>query len=199
MVGLNRMIFTATGKYLEVSDLTDKKTQSLYAIVDNGTEVTDPRDLAKRTLVDDDREQETDADQRQQGPGAGMVRRFSGCGSRGGGSERNNVDMILAVGTLVVPTNVPTQEICDAGGYSWINFLNYATGETVGGATTSTAGILFNADLTTGINAVWIGSTPRSFAPATASAPARVHGIPFAGVTSGVKGHRVGWREIFTK
>ena len=52
-VGLNRMIFMATGKYLEVSDLTDKQTQSLYAIIDDGTQVADPRALAQRTLVDD--------------------------------------------------------------------------------------------------------------------------------------------------
>jgi type IV pilus assembly protein PilY1 len=107
--------------------------------------------------------------------------------------------MVLAVGTLVVPTNVPTQEICDAGGYSWINFLNYATGESVGGTDTSSAAVLFNSDMTTGINAIWIGRTPQIIRTGNNSAPARVQGIAFAGVSAGVKGHRVGWREIFTK
>ena len=116
-----------------------------------------------------------------------------------GGSERANVDMVLAVGTLVVPTNVPTQEICDAGGYSWINFLNFETGDSVGGSATHRRDPFQRNDMTTGINAVWIGSTPSIIRTGNDSAPARVQGITFGGVTAGVKGHRVGWREIFTK
>ena len=108
--------------------------------------------------------------------------------------------MSLVVGTLVVPTNVPTGEICDAGGFSWINYLDYATGLWVGGPTAPPdAGILFNNDLTTGINAVWIGRTPSIIRTGNNSAPAKVQGITFGEITTGVKGHRVGWREIFTK
>ena len=193
-VGTNRMIFVSTGKYLEASDLSAASKllkQSLYAIIDNGTEVTNPRGLAQRILNNTPPTRTvTKVDSKD--PKLGWFVDFPDPG------ERSNVDMVLAVGTLLVPTNVPTNQICDAGGYSWLNFLDFETGDFVPGA--SNAAIFMNGnDMTTGINVVWINGVPQVIRTGNASAPALVHGITFKGATAGVKGHRVGWREIFTK
>ena len=196
IVGGNRMIYTATGKYLEVNDISDVephpfRTQSLYAIIDEGAStVSDRAVLAKRTLGNarPNRTLTTDA----KDPALGWFVDFPDRG------ERSNVDMVLAVGTLLVPTNVPTNQVCDAGGYSWLNFLNYATGELVGGASTAAIYMTGN-DLTTGINVVWINGLPQVIRTGNNSAPALVHGITFGAGSAAVRGHRVGWREFFTK
>jgi type IV pilus assembly protein PilY1 len=113
--------------------------------------------------------------------------------------ERSNIDMILAQGTLLIPTNVPTQDGgCEAGGYSWMNFLNYATGSFVTGATN--AAIWTGNDLTTGVNVVWIKGVPQVIRTGNNTPPTLLTGLTFSpGNKSGVTGHRVGWREIFPK
>ncbi len=47
--------------------------------------------------------------------------------------ERVNVNMLLAGTTLVVASNVPSDEPCLAGGYGWLNYLNFETGLAVNG------------------------------------------------------------------
>ena len=47
--------------------------------------------------------------------------------------ERVNVNLRLAGTTLVVASNVPTDEPCEAGGYGWLNYLNFETGLAVNG------------------------------------------------------------------
>ena len=207
-LGSDRLIFVATGKYLEQSDLTNKQTQSLYAIIDKGTgcssspppcTVSDRTVLAQRTLVDNPSAgTRTVTEANGNDPANGWFIDFPDLGT-GGGSERVNVDMVLVVGTLVVPTNVPTDQICNASGFSWINFLDFKTGEAVGGNPTSSVATLFGNDMTTGINAIWIAGTPEVIRTGNATGPTRVGGITFANVGASVTGHRVGWREIFVK
>ena len=45
--------------------------------------------------------------------------------------ERVNVDMKLAVGTLVIASNVPQSNACEEGGYAWFNYLDFASGNAV--------------------------------------------------------------------
>jgi type IV pilus assembly protein PilY1 len=52
--------------------------------------------------------------------------------------ERVNVDMKLVSGTLVVASNVPSDNPCVPGGHGWFNFLDYASGSAV----TSAAGLV---------------------------------------------------------
>jgi type IV pilus assembly protein PilY1 len=198
-LGTDRMIFVGTGKYLEQSDLTDKNVQSVYAIIDKGAStVSDRATLAGRTLENQTNQTRKVVDTNGNSPAAGWYVDFPDVQT---GSERDNVDMVLAVGTLVVPTNVPTgssDQVCNASGYSWINFFDFKTGEAVGGNPTTVA-MKFANDLTTGINAIWLGSTPEIIRTGNATGPAKATGVVFGGVTAGVTGHRVGWREIFIK
>ena len=43
------------------------------------------------------------------------------------------MDLRLAGSTLVVSSNVPSNEPCVAGGKGWVNYLNYETGLAVNG------------------------------------------------------------------
>jgi type IV pilus assembly protein PilY1 len=124
-----RMVYVGTGKYLEVSDLANTQTQTVYGISDPDatTALINPR----TTLV-------------QQ-----ILTSVSGSGTRTVSSnpvpaasrgwyvdlpdtgERQNVPAILALGTLIVPTNVPTSTACLPGGYGWVNAFNFETGGAV--------------------------------------------------------------------
>jgi type IV pilus assembly protein PilY1 len=190
-----RMVYVSTGKYLEASDLISAnfKTQSVYAIVDdNGTPIPDPRALAMRTLDSSAKPVRT-VSKDNKDPAGGWFADFPDSG------ERSNVDMILVRGTLLVPTNVPTNAVCEAGGYSWLNFFDFKTGGPVS-ANDNVAGAWTGNDLITGLNVVTIGGTPRILATLLSKGPT-LESVPFGagGGAAGVRGHRVGWREIFTK
>ena len=45
--------------------------------------------------------------------------------------ERVNIDPLIQLGFLSIPSNVPTADTCTAGGYSWFNFFDLATGGVV--------------------------------------------------------------------
>ena len=42
--------------------------------------------------------------------------------------ERVNIDPLVQLGFLSIPSNVPTSDTCTAGGYAWFNFFDLATG-----------------------------------------------------------------------
>lgn len=194
-VGDSRVVYVATGKYLEASDLdsTQFKTQSLYAMVDKGATYATPRtSLVQQTLTNAKPNRTISSNSVSIPSDDGWFVDFPDSG------ERSNVDMILVQGTLLVPTNVPTNGICEAGGYSWINFFNYKTGSLIPGA--DSAGLWAGNDLTTGVNVVWIQGRPVVLRTGSGTAPKLMGGIPFnAGAAAGVVGHRVNWREIFVQ
>jgi type IV pilus assembly protein PilY1 len=133
------MVYVGTGRYLGMSDLTSALVQSIYAIEDllDTTDHGSPRAstrFAHQTL----------------NPGTCPVG-SSFCDPAdtvriGGGravnlasddgwfidlpqsSERITTDPQLALGTLVVTSNVVNADACLAGGSSFINFLDFRTG-----------------------------------------------------------------------
>jgi type IV pilus assembly protein PilY1 len=138
------VVYVGTGKYLEVSDLSNSQVQSLYAIKDNGSGATfvNPRAstslMVKQTLTNN-----TDinnADTRvvsSPNPVDFYVKRgwyvdFPVSG------ERINIDGILDAGVIIVPTTIPTSSACTPGGYSFNNFFDYKTGGPTSGAIVST-------------------------------------------------------------
>ena len=193
------VIFVATGRYLGISDLTDTSTQSLYAIKDNLsggtvsprggtmrqrtlTNTTGSSGEATRTVAGGDVDFETDDGWYVDFPDAG---------------ERANVDPQLVLGTLLVPTNVPNANSCNVGGYSWLNYFKYDNGLSVNGADDPTVGTRMGNALIVGMQVVRLPNKKTvpiiSKSDSTFASPS----VPFE--TKDVKGHRVSWREIFTK
>ena len=107
--------------------------------------------------------------------------------------ERVNVQMVLARGTLVFASNIPSDEPCDTGGKSWLNFLSFATGMPVSTSGNVASTSVFNS-LATGVSVLSIGGRlvgDRRYTNATNSPP---DNIPFD--TPPPTGKRISWREI---
>jgi type IV pilus assembly protein PilY1 len=120
---------------------------------------------------------------------------FPDGGVSGSPSERVNVDPILQLGTLVVPSNVPNSDTCVAGGYGWINFLDYKTGTYIVGSTNNMVSQKISSSLVVGINVVQLpGGTVKTIVT-TADNQQLTEATP-VGATA-VTGRRVSWRELF--
>jgi type IV pilus assembly protein PilY1 len=146
--GKDRVVYVGTGRYLGVRDLTDPATQkpvgqwawqqSIYAFKDLDTPLDNLRNpaskLVQKTLIE------------LAGGAARTVSSNTVNWSTQNGwyldlnpnnqspGERVNVDPQLALGTLIVASNVPGASACSVGGDSWIYQLDYRSGAYVQGA-----------------------------------------------------------------
>lgn len=190
-----RVVFVGTGKYLEVSDLTNTDQQTLYAMKDDNlaTTVVDPRgQLVEQTIVP------VGAKSRMSGTSNG-VSFDSGLGwyvDFPDAGERQNVAAQLVLGTLMVPTLVPTSSACQPAGYGWFNYFDYKTGLSV----VRPSGLV--SQITTapivGFNIVYIDGKPKvSLVKGNKPDPeAPEEAIPFAGSGTGFQKTRAIWREL---
>lgn len=192
-----RVVFIGSGKYLEISDLTNTDQQTLYAIKDDDSAITfsSPKtDLVQQTIVasgSDTRSSGTENDVNWD-TGLGWYINFPDSG------ERQNVGSELVLGTLLVPTTVPTSSACQPAGYGWLNYLDYRTGRSVPGAegqvsTRSNAPIV-------GFNVVSIGGKPKvNIVTADDPNPKLIDFIKFTGSGTGFQKTRAIWRELIPK
>jgi len=108
--------------------------------------------------------------------------------------ERVNVDLRLANTTLVVASNVPSNEPCVAGGKGWINYLDFQTGQAVntstGMAGESVDGLISGNDLSANQNGDVTSHVSPSQVPEN---PVDIR-IPVA--TPKPLGKRISWREL---
>jgi type IV pilus assembly protein PilY1 len=136
-VNFQRVIVLGTGKFLELTDrVAPFTTQTIYGLRDEpkvtgGPVIKDVRDAA-------------DVKVRVLGPGAKDDERTILPGDAPDWStqhgwlvdlpdsgERVNIDPIVQLGLVSIPSNVPTSDTCSAGGYAWFNFIDVATGGVV--------------------------------------------------------------------
>jgi len=135
-INFKRVILFGTGKFLEQTDKTPPfKTQTVYALADDLTvtgagpvipDVRNPSDIVVRTLAPG-----PGADQRTVVPVTSPTNWATQHGwliDLPDSGERVNVDPLIQLGFLSIPSNVPTSDTCTAGGYSWFNFFDLATG-----------------------------------------------------------------------
>lgn len=199
------VIFVGTGKYLEKTDLDDMSVQTLYAIKD---------DKATTTLVNPRAHTASTPKMVQQ-----SFIYTAGLGSRDGtfnsvnmvndlgwfidftdaskGAERMNVDGQLVLGTLLIPTIVPSATACNPGGYSWLSFFNYADGTPVQYGTSTNKIVSRKYDsVIVGINVIYIKSKPVvEVVTSTNPTPTTEENVPFD-LSNAVnfKGHRTVWK-----
>lgn len=155
----NRIVFVGTGKYLETSDLTDTQQQTLYAIKDDNETIPFVNPRAYSGAGSNHMVQQTITT-------AGASRTASNVdvdflNDRGwfvnfpDSGERENVASQLVLGTLLVPTTVPSNTVCSPGGTSWLNYFNYKTGGAVNPNTSTVVSTKLNAPIV-GLNIVYI-------------------------------------------
>jgi type IV pilus assembly protein PilY1 len=108
--------------------------------------------------------------------------------------ERVNVDPQLQLGTLVVASNVPTTDACTAGGFSFLNFLDYATGSFIAGSSGDMASVKIGSSLTVGLNVVMLPGGKVVTIVTTADNQQLTKDTPVP--SSSYSGRRVSWREL---
>jgi type IV pilus assembly protein PilY1 len=189
-----RMIFTGTGKYLETSDLTSKQQQTIYGILDDDATNTliNPRNsLIQQTLTASGATRSLSSNTVNLATSRGWFIDFI---DNNDSAERQNTDSLLEMGTLVVPSTVPSNTLCSPGGRGWINYLNYQTGAPVD-TNVGLASIMTNAPVV-GINVIYIGGKPK-FSVVTSDHPTPdVVGVGVVSSSPGFQKKRVIWREL---
>ncbi|MFT7229135.1 MAG: type IV pilus assembly protein PilY1, partial [Methylophilaceae bacterium] len=109
--------------------------------------------------------------------------------------ERQNVASQLVLGTLLLPTTVPTGSACQPSGYGWFNYLNYKTGLSViapfGSVSKRTSAP------SVGFNVVYVNGKPVvSNVTADDPNPTIVDSIGFLNGAGGFNVRRSIWREL---
>jgi type IV pilus assembly protein PilY1 len=118
-------------------------------------------------------------------------------GTAGNPSERVNVDPILQLGTLVVASNVPIADACVAGGYGWLNFLDYKTGGYIVGSTANMASQKLSGALVVGINVIQLPGGAVKTEATLADNQVQTKDTPTSATS--LEGRRVTWRELIVE
>ena len=202
-IGGKRVVFIGTGKYLEIADLSTTLQQTQYAIKDDDATSTlvNPRTtLVQQFLINN--------------PNATNSRVASGTASsvtasnpvdfssgRGwfvdfpASRERVNIDSKLILGTLLVPSIVPSATECSPGGSGFLNFFDFQTGAAVV-ATPGIVSVAYASPIV-GINVLFIGGKPvAEVVTASDPTPTINNNVAFKGAAAGFSGKRVLWREL---
>jgi len=123
--------------------------------------------------------------------------------------ERVNVEMKLVLGTLVVGSNVPTDDVCTVGGHSWYNYLNFSDGQAVSGADLSNptdpasrriVSEYLAGSIIVGFNVIQLPPPPGSSNPRFVTEIHTSDGLEYARklpvAPAPFQGKRISWREI---
>ena len=189
-----RVVIVGTGKYVEVGDLTDTRTQTLYAISDDdsGAALVDPR--SSTLMVEEILSNATSGSTRNLTVTAvdwatkrGWYADFPDAG------ERAHVNPVIDGNYIFVATTVPSDTVCAPGGYGWLNFLDYtmSTDQTVISAQKFDGPIV-------GINIYYTQDGQRRVSVTTSNnpTPTIVEGIPGNTTIKAFTSKRAIWREV---
>jgi type IV pilus assembly protein PilY1 len=194
LINYKRVVFVGTGKYLELADLSDTQTQSLYAIKDDDTGVTfdNPRaSLVSQTITDSSTTGTRTATNTAVDFSAGRGWYVDFPDSK----ERVHINPKLDSGTLFVATTVPSSTTCSPGGIGWLNYFNYMGGTAING--TTLVGQKFDGPIV-GTNIFYTPDNKRHVTVVTANNPTPTPPaltIPSPSA-SGFLARRAIWREI---
>ncbi|NOT18240.1 MAG: hypothetical protein HOP20_09290 [Sulfuriferula sp.] len=196
LVNNTRVLFVGTGKYLEGSDLSNTQVQTLYAITDPEATSTlvNPRTvLTQQTFTTvSGTSYRTVSNNTVPASSRGWYINLPDVG------ERQNVGSQLVSGTLIAPTNVPTNTACSPGGYGYINYVNYQTGGAVLYNNPSYYASIKTNAMVVGLNVMYLGT---SYTPVvnvvTADNPTpTLVDVKFATSSAGYQKKRIIWREL---
>ncbi len=158
------VVYMGTGAYLGVSDISTTGQQSIYAIKDPLTTVAGSSGIFGSPRAATCGATKTNCFIKQILTDSGGIRTASSTVSytvdfttMNGWyadlpetGERMNTDPDLQLGALVFTTNVPSaSDACSVGGSSYLNYLDYRTGQTLTG--TTQVGVLLSGGSTTAL------------------------------------------------
>ena len=201
------VLFAATGQYLNVDDVINNASQSLYAILDAYSSTSPPstdnfygsprtttapkpfvQQLISNTAAGVRTISQNDVDWSTK---SGWYTDFPDFG------ERVSLDPSLVLGTLTVATNVvnsTTADACEIGGYSWLYQLDYTTGGKIATAPSDAVAYKVPGALVVGTVVVRLPSGVLKIITTTATGAKIPYGLNTG--TSSLFGRRLSWREI---
>jgi type IV pilus assembly protein PilY1 len=189
IINSKRIIYVGTGKYLEISDLTNTQQHTIYAMQDPNAALSfvNPRNtLTQQTLTTSGATRTASANAVSFDTSRGWFVNLPVSG------ERVNVDPVLDSGLLIVPSTIPSSTVCAPGGTGWLNYFNYETGNNK----TAIVSQITNSPIV-GVNVFYLPSGQRVVTYVTSTNPTPT--APSAALpqpsTSGFAGKRVTWRE----
>lgn len=204
LVSGRAVVYVGTGRYLGVTDLSDDKQQTIYAIKDplNASSWGNPRssgNFVQQTLTDGTCPTGATVCLPSQTVRFGTANPVDF--TTGGGwyidlparSERANTDPQLALGTLVFTTNIIDPGACTVGGTSYINFFDYRTGGPVSSSTGVTSALLGSA-VATRTTIIRLPSGKVVGITRLSDASTRISNLPVGPGSGGTR--RISWREL---
>ncbi len=198
------VVYVGTGRYLGLSDLNDDSPQTIYAIKDKlgTTSYGNPRKddtFVEQTLTVSTCPSNTSVCTAGQEVRTGSSNTVNISTQSGWymdlplKRERASTDPQLALGTLVVTSNVINPNACSVGGESYINFLDYRTGAPVATANGVVSVFLGNAVAT---RPTVIRLPSGKIVSLTRLADDRTVVSPVPVSTPGGPTRRLSWREL---
>jgi len=201
-VNFRRVILFGTGKFLEQADKSPPfKTQTVYALADDTgvtgpgpviPDVRNPADIIPRVFVPG-----VNPDERTVTPATGpdWSTQHGWLIDLPDPGERINLDPLVQLGFLSIPSNVPTADTCTAGGYAWFNFFDLATGGFVPAPGNTMASKKYNNAMLAGQSIVCSPGANCAILAPPVDGGNPVKGSPPIAATA-FSGRRVTWREL---
>jgi len=199
-------VFIGTGRLLGASDLQDPATlvpaedtayqQTVYGIKDTGTDLGNLRltgNLVQQTLtVIDPVTRSSSTNAVDWNTKNGWYVDLNPLNNTPG--ERVNIEAQLVLGTLVVVTNVPTQDACTIGGESWVYQFNYQSGQYLLTSPANAIATKLGNAVTMGIVVVRLPSGQLKAIATDATGAKTPFGVNIG--ASSASGKRTSWREL---
>jgi len=203
----NPVLYVGTGRFLGNTDKGDTSVQSFYAIKDDLSKsgaaaylgnLRTRLDMVHQTLTQGSPTTRTTSQTTVDwGTKKGWYLDFNVTdpitGSAASPGERVNIDPVLALGTLIVITNVPESSACTVGGYSWLYQFDFKNGTNISTAIDQVAGTKIGNALTVGVVVVRLPSGQLKAITTSASGSKTTQGVTTSGTTAT---RRVSWREL---
>lgn len=194
------MVYVATGRYIGTTDLPSTQVQTIYGIKDdtNGVAPATPVNARGVTVVAQTLTNTTDATGAQiRTVTNNPVDLTTTDGWRVNlplSGERVNIDPKLQLGTLVVGSNVPANNACSTGGFSFLNSFDYKTGSYIPSAGSNIVGVKVANSLLVGINIVRLPNDKTVAITTTSDNQHPTLNPPFSAQSP--TGRRSAWREL---
>ncbi len=198
------VVQVGTGRYLGLSDLSNTDQQSVYAIKDDlsGTGLGQARAsgvLVQQTLsnftgASGEQLRTTSTNAVNWASKAGWYVDFNPDNTSPG--ERVNVDVQLQLGSLTVATNVPSSNVCNVGGYSFLYNFDFKSGQYLQTAAAQAVGArLASGAMVAGMNTIRLQSGKIITIITDTGGGITSQETPTAVAASGTA-RRVSWREL---
>ncbi|MHB1291585.1 MAG: pilus assembly protein [Sulfuricella sp.] len=204
--GINyAVVNVATGRYLGVNDLSDISQQSVYSFKDNltatglglvrTTGVLVPQTLTTFTGASGEQLRTSSTNTVDWATKSGWYVDLNPNNESPG--ERVNVDMQMQLGLLTVAANVPNSNACNLGGYAWLYYFDYKTGQYVQTSTGNMVGRRLSTNaLVAGLKTIKLTTGKTLTIITDTGGGITGNDDPTSSGGSGAGGKRVSWREL---